>query len=47
MNGGDENRLPPLQWAASQGHTDVAKVLINAGADVNSQTNHREEDETC
>ena len=28
-----------LIWAASEGHTDVVKILIGNGADVNLQAN--------
>jgi len=33
----DVNLMTPLMWAATEGHTDVVKVLIRAGAYVISQ----------
>ena len=27
----------PLMWAASKGHTEVARLLIEAGAEVNAK----------
>lgn len=29
----------PLHWASTKGHIDIIEALINAGADVNAQTN--------
>ena len=33
----------PLHWAARKGHTDVAKLLIEHGADVNAKEDYRGE----
>jgi len=30
----DVNLMTPLMWAATEGHTDVVKVLIRAGAHI-------------
>ena len=36
VNAGDEIERTALHWAAEKGHVDVAKVLIQNGADVNA-----------
>lgn len=35
-NTSGENRITALMWAARNGHTDVAKLLIDNGANVNA-----------
>ena len=35
----DENGKTALHWAALTGHVDVAKVLIEKGADVDARDN--------
>lgn len=35
-NTGDSQNVPPLMWAAIQGHVETAKSLIAAGANVNA-----------
>ncbi|ORE07632.1 hypothetical protein BCV72DRAFT_205256 [Rhizopus microsporus var. microsporus] len=45
VNAGDRDGTPPLVYAACFGKAEVAKVLIEAGADINvqdSSTNHHE-----
>ena len=37
MNAKDNNGWTPLRWAASEGHADVARLLVDAGADVNAR----------
>ena len=31
--------MTPLMWAALNGHSDVVKVLIDAGADIEAKDN--------
>ena len=33
----DKNSITPLHYAVQQGHEEVAKILINAGANVNKK----------
>ena len=37
VNAKDENGKTPLMLAAMHGHSETAKVLIEAGADVNAE----------
>ena len=32
-----QGHLTPLHWAALSGHTDIVKLLIEKGADVNAK----------
>ena len=34
VNATANNGTTPLQWAAEEGHTDIVRILLNAGADV-------------
>jgi ankyrin repeat protein len=34
-----QNNATALMWAAHNGHDDVAKILVNKGADVNAKDN--------
>lgn len=36
LNGSDSNFCTPLWWAVDRGNVDIARLLIEAGADVNS-----------
>ena len=38
MKAKDNDDATPLHWAASQDHADVARVLIEAGADMEGRT---------
>ena len=33
----DEDGATPLHWAAQEGHTDIGRILLNAGADVDAK----------
>jgi ankyrin repeat protein len=35
----DDHGVPALMWAANNGHTEVVKLLLEKGADVNVKTN--------
>ncbi len=37
MNAREKNAMTPLLWAAQHGHTDVVKLLLDRGADVNAK----------
>ena len=32
-----QDHQTPLHWAASEGHTDIVKIMIEKGADVNAK----------
>ena len=40
MNARNNNGETPLHWAAQEGHTEIARALITAGAKVNLADNY-------
>jgi ankyrin repeat protein len=38
VNAGDNESWTPLHWVARDGHADLAKLLIERGANVNART---------
>jgi uncharacterized protein len=40
VNAKDNRGFTPLHWAAMTGHTDIAKLLLTHGAEVNAKSNY-------